>query len=975
MYTVPKSTVQGQIVAFVQIKAWGAGGGSGCGKQGSLSQLPSSNHSHGGGGGYAQALLNAQAGDLLRIRVGGGGTGCDGGTGGEGGWNGGGNGGGGDYGAGGGGGASEIWRMSIGSKRVDPSGRSQATNGDEDMLLVVAGGGGGGGTTDYCCAHGGAGGGKRAMSGVAPTLTTPRTNDPNDGTGVLRREFTSVIASEQSPPRMDPRDATGLPAFHQHTDAGLAPDADLQVLALPGGGGEQSSGGTSGSPGSSGSWAYSLNGEIYPIGGRDITSIQGAQASEATSGRRGYGGRGAFGKEGGGGGGGGYIGGGGGGSGVDGAGGGGGSGYVNYTMVFDPELSTGLEINPHAPSTPTLVTVNESSATIRWAPPRDSYLRSGAEPTMYYVEMSIGPSSQEFTVTYRRPGAGMVGFDGSEEARNYGPLVYTAIGLDSERTYRFRVRAKSRAMGVGPPSAAVVVRTTGKVENAWHRIRPRPLAQAQAGGGRRLHDPPTSVKPLAPSPRRGHTSVVIGGFMYVFGGRQDGYPCDVASTNTNRRGLDDIDPSMPTTTFCRTEGSVGATNELWRFDPRTHTWTLLDTVPDKRFITESDPSTYKLGRPVGRERHTAVVLVDNPGSFYEGRMIVFGGHAGGSETVKDGGDATNPTEYLGDLWQMDPDGFSTAVVRGGGEGLNITDARNLYVSTNTSDSSAKSESSSATFSSHTDGTDVSIDPSLCIADVNVRLQIEHSCTRDLKIELLGPGHSFRGAMHRESTSRQHGQGSSRQESSAAEDPPLSRDTPVLLFDGHDGSKSDECGVNIENVLFDDQAETAVNEDYLSPFKDISIRPLDRLDRYNGLQAAGDWTLHVYDRTENRKQGKIISWELQLTLRPCQARYRWTKLTPTQSGLHAAPPSARYTHTAIVIERSMFVWGGHNWGRLTDMWRLDGLDTIGKVYLIISDAVPQNVVDNNRYSYFYEFIPFIFSFLSNHIFPTNPNSIY
>jgi len=289
------------------------------------------------------------------------------------------------------------------------------------------------------------------------------------------------------------------------------------------------------------------------------------------------------------------------------------------------------------------------------------------------------------------------------------------------------------------------------------------------------------------------------------------------------------------------------------------------------------------------------------------------------------------------LWQMDPDGFSTAVVRGGGEGLNITDARNLYVSTNTSDSSAKSESSSATFSSHTDGTDVSIDPSLCIADVNVRLQIEHSCTRDLKIELLGPGHSFRGAMHRESTSRQHGQGSSRQESSAAEDPPLSRDTPVLLFDGHDGSKSDECGVNIENVLFDDQAETAVNEDYLSPFKDISIRPLDRLDRYNGLQAAGDWTLHVYDRTENRKQGKIISWELQLTLRPCQARYRWTKLTPTQSGLHAAPPSARYTHTAIVIERSMFVWGGHNWGRLTDMWRLDGLDTIGKVYLIISDA--------------------------------------
>jgi hypothetical protein len=623
LYVVPKSTVQGQQVAFVQIKAWGAGGGSGCGKQGSISQIPSSNHSYGGGGGYAQALINARAGDRLRVRVGGGGAGCSGGDGGKGGWNGGGDGGGGDYGAGGGGGSSEVWKMLLSSSNHDSTGRKKQVV--SDSLLVVAGGGGGGGTTDYCCGHGGAGGGQKGENGVAPTLTTPRNNDPSDGTGVLRREFTSIVASKQSPPRMDSRDATGLPAFHQHTDLGLAPEGDLTVLAMPGTGGEVSGGGIAGS---SGSWAYSLSGEIYPIGGRDTTRVGGAFAREATAGRRGYGGNGAYGKEGGGGGGGGYIGGGGGGSGVDGAGGGGGSGYVNYTMVFDSELSTGLEINPHAPSSPTLVKVNESSATIRWAPPRDSYLRSGGEPTMYYVEMSIGPSSQEFKVQNRRPGAGIIGYDGSVEARNYGPLQYTAIGLASERTYRFRVRAKTRALGVGPPSEPVIVRTTGKVENVWQRIRPRPLAQAQAGGGRRLHDPPTNEKPIAPSPRRGHTSVVIGGFMYVFGGRQDGYPCDVASTNTNRRGLNDIDPSITTTTFCRTEGSVGATNELWRFDPRTYTWSLLDTVPDKRYITENDPTTYKNGRPIGRERHTSVVMVNNPGSFFEGRMIVFGGHAG-----------------------------------------------------------------------------------------------------------------------------------------------------------------------------------------------------------------------------------------------------------------------------------------------------------------------------------------------------------
>ena len=60
-------------------------------------------------------------------------------------------------------------------------------------------------------------------------------------------------------------------------------------------------------------------------------------------------------------------------------------------------------------------------------------------------------------------------------------------------------------------------------------------------------------------------------------------------------------------------------------------------VPDPRYIDAQDAATFHRGRPVGRERHTSVVLVNNPGSFYEGRMLVFGGHAGGNETVKDGG--------------------------------------------------------------------------------------------------------------------------------------------------------------------------------------------------------------------------------------------------------------------------------------------------------------------------------------------------
>ena len=318
-----------------------------------------------------------------------------------------------------------------GSRPHDISGRSRSIY-LEDALLAVAGGGGGGGTTDYCCAHGGAGGGLNAENGVAPVLTTPRNNDKDNGQGgPLRREFTSVVASKMTPPRMDPRDATGLPAFQQHTDAGLAPDASLSVLALPGGGGGQISAnglsGTSGTAGTSGSWAYSLNGEVYPTHGRDVLRVEGAVVRDASAGRRGHGGRGAYGKEAGGGGGGGFIGGGGGGAGVDGAGGGGGSGFVNTTMLYDPELSKSLELTPAAPYTPVLVMVNESACTIRWAPPRDSALRSGAEPTMYYVEMAVGPSSQEFKVIHRRPGAGLIGFDGSDEARNYGPLQFTAV--------------------------------------------------------------------------------------------------------------------------------------------------------------------------------------------------------------------------------------------------------------------------------------------------------------------------------------------------------------------------------------------------------------------------------------------------------------------------------------------------------------------------------------------------------------------
>ena len=345
--------------------------------------------------------------------------------------------------------------------------------------------------------------------------------------------------------------------------------------------------------------------------------------------------------------------------------------------------------------------------------------------------------------------------------------------------------------------------------------------------------------------------------MYMYGGRQDGYPCDLASTNVHRRGLWDTDPSISTTAFCRHD--VGATSELWRLDPRTVAWALLDTI----------------GTPPPRERHTAVVLVNNPGSFHKGKMVVYGGHSGGGEIVKDGGPGGE--FYLGDVWVMDPGAFSKHKLVGTGGGKKIKDTRNLFVTTR-----------------------FEIAPDLCIADANVRIRIRHNCTRDLKIRILGPGHPWRGTMHRESMSKFHDDGITSDESAFAEDPPLARDAPVLLFDRHDGTRSQECGVDIGNTLFDDQSDRSIDEDYLSPFQDIAVRPLERLDRYNGLQAAGDWTLHIYDETRNTLEGYLESWEIDFELRACRSRYEWSELQPTGS------PPTRFGHSALVVEGKMYM---------------------------------------------------------------------
>mmetsp|Transcript_24329 Transcript_24329/g.84535 ORF Transcript_24329/g.84535 Transcript_24329/m.84535 type:complete len:799 (-) Transcript_24329:2-2398(-) len=96
-YVVPESGRSGTRIHFVDVKLWGAGGGGGFSPDG-----------WGGAGAFTQAKIAVQSGDVLYLRVGGGGRGVTSGSAGAGGFNGGGDGGngGGVRSAGGGGGRS-----------------------------------------------------------------------------------------------------------------------------------------------------------------------------------------------------------------------------------------------------------------------------------------------------------------------------------------------------------------------------------------------------------------------------------------------------------------------------------------------------------------------------------------------------------------------------------------------------------------------------------------------------------------------------------------------------------------------------------------------------------------------------------------------------------------------------------------------------------------------------------------------------
>ncbi|ETV76516.1 hypothetical protein, variant [Aphanomyces astaci] len=409
-------------------------------------------------------------------------------------------------------------------------------------LLVVAPGGGGGGASAVCCSAGGAAGGLNGTAGTAPTAAQMGLPLPV----ASRDEFHSKFEFG------DFRDFMGASAYDNNLEVGYAPGADFSALASPGGGG---SGVAGGEAGHQSSYASVFN-------------------QVSSNGQERVGGVGGDGKKGGGGGGGGYFGGGGGGGGLQGAGGGGGSGYISMSAI-EP-LS--FPLDPPVPEQVTVVP-GVSSLTVKWRAPTNTPISFRPQNEGYLIELAVGDSNEDFSPV-----------DGTTDKH------FVVMGLEPATTYAIRVKL-IMAGNVGGYSPRVISQTLARPINSWRLIRPMLLMQSNVGSGFRHNDDVFS----SPSPRRGHSMVVLGEYSYLFGGFGPGYPC--------QRGTSDV---------CVT--SALETNELWRYHSATQSWLHVQDVVGSV-------------RPPRREKHTASALGKS-------KMLVFGGRQ-----------LAGPS--FNDVWQLD----------------------------------------------------------------------------------------------------------------------------------------------------------------------------------------------------------------------------------------------------------------------------------------------------------------------------------
>jgi subtilisin-like proprotein convertase family protein len=117
---------------------------------------------------------------------------------------------------------------------------------------------------------------------------------------------------------------------------------------------------------------------------------------------------------------------------------------------------------------------------------------------------------------------------------------------------------------------------------------------------------------------------------------------------------------------------------------------------------------------------------------------------------------------------------------------------------------------------------ISVPESLTITDVNVKLSINHTYDKDLRVYLIGPD-----------------------------------STQVELFSDVGGG-----GDNFTNTVLDDEATTRIDAGFpgaSAPFTG-SFKPEQPLSSFDNKPATGTWTLRVTDSTK-RDRGTLVSWSL------------------------------------------------------------------------------------------------------------------
>ncbi|KAG6972969.1 hypothetical protein JG688_00003734 [Phytophthora aleatoria] len=380
----------------------------------------------------------------------------------------------------------------------------------------------------------------------------------------------------------------------------------------------------------------------------------------------------------------------------------------------------------------------------------------------------------------------------------------------------------------------------------------------------------TNTPPLQrlPSARRGHSLTFMDNFLYLFGGMAKSYECSRAH-------------KVP----CLVQKNPrSVSNELWRYDLLTETWW---SVPQPTLA------------PPPREKHSMAVVND--------RLILFGGR---QDDASDANDASTwGPQALNDLWELS---------------ISSTTAKQTSVSL---------DSRQPTTLSIPDGGEVfalgkkrvsASGEQLCVANVSVNVQITHACPQKLRLQLFGPGpatfpgrqqslHFPADSQTRETTwSDSQGLKSYQGDQRTTGTAPTTRAFPVLLRSPEEAADKVECTPGTEKLSFVSTSSSA----------GVSGTPLEALSVFHQLPVAGNWTLELADTAADGLVGTLDSWDVAFDVAPCVPAFTWTNLSPIATG---TAPTARFQHSVVVFESSMFVFGGSAGGsgvELSDLYRLD-----------------------------------------------------